>query len=221
MNKQKTVLIFGIALISLLIGYWAYAAFWNSGEKQDDLSVPTQVSTVSRDEPTQTPISTLPSPISTGSVPEGWEKYFSQEMGFSVRFPSEMEVRDDQEGYISFVVLGPSQAEGTEVYDGIILSFSQDTYSSGSLESFVISEVNRKRDDLIYDQVSDVEPVVVNGIQGYKYLESALGDFTNIYLPLNGGSYLLISYLLEDPTGQGYEEDLNMILSSLTLNYDN
>lgn len=221
MNKQKTVLIFGIALISLLIGYWAYAAFWNSGEKQDDLSVPTQVSTVSRDEPTQAPIPTSSNAIPTSSIPEGWETYSSQEMGFSVSFPPEMEVRDDQEGYISFVVLGPSQAEGTEVYDGIVLSFSQDTYSSGSLESFVISEVNRKRDDLIYDQVSDVEPVVVNGIQGYKYLESALGDFTNIYLPLNGGSYLLISYLLEDPTSQGYEEDLNMILSSLTLNYDN
>jgi hypothetical protein len=221
MKKQKIVLILGVILTFLLIGYGAYMLFWNSEEKSDDLSVPTQVSTVSRDEPTQTPISTLPSPISTGSVPEGWEKYFSQEMGFSVRFPSEMEVRDDQEGYISFVVLGPSQAEGTEVYDGIILSFSQDTYSSSSLESFVISEVNRKRDELIYDRVSDVEPVVVNGIQGYKYSESALGDFTNIYLSLNGGSYLLISYLLEDPTSQGYEEDLNMILSSLTLNYDN
>ena len=150
-------------------------------------------------------------------IPSGWLEYESDVLDIELDYPPEMDVSENEDGTVRFLIIGPSQAMGTEVYDGIILTLYKGTYINSDLASYVESIVEEKKNDPIYEQLTQTETIEVGNISGYKFIESALGTFTNIYLPAGEGTYLLISYLLEDPTDQGFSETLDLILKSLTL----
>ncbi|GEM_PF-3403210 len=200
--------VFLIVFVILLVGatvFWRYFGNFGRNDFSDQNTgiIPTSMSSAVE--------SDIP------PVLDGWKMFESEAFGFSLRYPPEMEVAENEDGSVRFLLIGPSQTRGTEVYDGIILTFFLGNYSDDSLLEYVDQLVSEKRNDPIYIEVGDVEEVDIGGISGYRFTESALGEFTNIYLPWGDeGGYLNIFYLLEDPKNQGFEEILDKMLSSFS-----
>lgn len=148
-----------------------------------------------------------------GSMSASWKEYISDTQNFSIKYPSEMEVRE-QNGVSSFALLGPTQSLGTEVYDGIIINISSRGLEGKTLKKFAEEEHQVSKNEPLAQNVTNVEAVTVNGMRGYQFRVSGLGEFQNIYLPEGEGGYFLITYLIEDPTGKGFRQIINSMLST-------
>lgn len=190
------ILIFSVAIIFL----------YNQNRSQDNIPSPT---------PTLLPTNT-PTPTPKLDLPEDWETYKSESHGITLRHPDNMQVNQNQDGSVSFTLLGPTQAEGTEVYDGIILNFNTGIYEFNAFNEFVINKHNEQKNDPIISEVSDIEEVKINEKTGYKFSIFGLGKFTILYLPMENNRYLRISMLVEDPENQGFQNTVNTILSSIS-----
>jgi len=150
-------------------------------------------------------------------VSPDWVQYRSDELGISFSYPSEMDLYEDDDKTVRLLLVGPSQAYATEMFDGIVLIFSKGVYENPTLKEYVSELILERKSDLIYEEVSDIKTVTVGEYSGYGFEEFSLGKFTNIFLPLEEKNYLGISYFLEDPEKQGFEEILDGILESLSI----
>ena len=152
-------------------------------------------------------------------MPAGWEVYESVEHGFKIAHPPDVlqEPRPGEE--VRFVKFGPTQQLGTELYDGISVSFdSGQVTGEGGFEEFVRSEYVRLSADPGASSVSDFGEVTVGAHTGYAFRESGLGEFTHVYLPKAGGSgYVHIVDSTVDPTDQGFVDMVRQMLDSLVL----
>lgn len=151
------------------------------------------------------------------TVSPDWLQYRSDELGISFSYPSEMDLYEDEDKTVRLLLVGPSQAYATEMFDGIVLIFSKGVYESKTLEDHVEKISVSKREDLIYESVTDIERKSVGKYTGYGFEEVSLGRYVNIYLPMEENMFLNISYFLEDPEGQGFEDILEEIFKSLSM----
>lgn len=149
---------------------------------------------------------------------DNWEAYKSEDVGISISYPSDMNIKENPNGTLLFIMVGPSQINNTEVYSGIIMNVRRGEYQENTLREYVMTLVDEKRNDYNYEEVTDAERVYVAGISGFKYYETSLGTFTNIYLPFTGtNEYLELSYLVEDPNDEGLVDTMDKMLKSLKL----
>jgi len=160
-------------------------------------------------EPTPTP--PIEYPVSTE-----WKTYTSEELGFSVDYPVNMEISEAEDS-VRFLFTGPTQKGETEVYDGIILSVSPGVYTEGNLSDLVASVHEQKQEDTALLEVTGVNETTVAGLPGLMFIENGLGEFTNLYLQTGEGTYLRVTYLLEDPQNLGYLGTLQSMLSSIVV----
>lgn len=168
-------------------------------------------------QPAKTP---LPTPVVTATpTPEptaNWETYTSSELGFRIKQPSEVEVQFDEANQtVSFMQFGPTQREGTEFYDGISLSFRSGSLEGSTLMEFVESAAQEIRDSGVSEVTMEPTPTTVAGLQGYTMQVRGLGEFTYYYLPVGTDRYLEIVDATQDPESQGFEETVEMMLSTL------
>lgn len=170
--------------------------------------------------PTITPILNLNlSPTDKTDVSTGWTLFNSKALGFSIRHPDEVEVITTQQGVVSFIMIGPTQSQGTELFDGFNVTISKGIYSPTNYENFrgfVEEERQNKSKDPATQSVSALAPVTIAGKEGFQFEQNALGDYTHIYLPTISNEYLLISKIVADPGNLGFEETINKMLSTLT-----
>lgn len=144
----------------------------------------------------------------------GWKDVVFSKMGLSMQYPPEMELRENEDGSVSMVIIGPSQSLGTEIYDGLILNMSTNTYT-GDFASFVKSEHAKNNNEEAISKVGELGERTVGNRKGYEFFIEGLGRFTLIYLPINENKYLQISYLLEDPKTQGFAMTLDKIFGTI------
>ena len=104
------------------------------------------------------------------------------------------------------------------MYDGIILHISAGVHSENSLKNYVDDLRAEKLADPVLLEVSEITPATIAGLNGFQFTEVGLGELTNIYLPINEGEYLHFGYLLADPENLGYQNTLDLMLSTLSLN---
>ncbi|OGM22383.1 hypothetical protein A2961_00775 [Candidatus Woesebacteria bacterium RIFCSPLOWO2_01_FULL_39_21] len=160
--------------------------------------------------PTSTP------KISVKNTPEGWKTYTSQNLGFALAYPSLMEIREHEDGTVTFVLLGPTQSKGTEMYDGISINFSNQSFE-GDFKEFIEKEWKLKKEDEIYTEVGEIKESDIAVKKGLTYSVSSLGNFDLIFIPTSDNKYLQITMLVEDPKNQGFEEISKKILDSLAI----
>jgi hypothetical protein len=153
-------------------------------------------------------------PTPQTSTPEGWETTTSEEVGVTVSYPNDAQVLDMQ-GALTLLLLGPAQVEGTEIYDGFSVTFTTGSFTENSLEDFVNSQYESAEDDLVVDNVSEIETVMVSNRNGYQFTQRGLGEFTLIYLPREENRYLQVSILVEDPGNLGFQQTIKEILSTI------
>lgn len=171
-----------------------------------------------RESPTTTdnPTEATTSPSPTINEVADWPTYTSDEIGFTVNYPSDFQVIDTQPGAVTFLRLGPTQAQGTELFDGASITFDSGEFE-GEFEDFVGAQWRTAQEDPTTLSITDLSPLTINGVPGYGYSLSALGDFTVVYLPKGENEYLRISYIVADPGSLGFQEDTNTLLSTITL----
>jgi hypothetical protein len=202
MKNKIIVLTAGAILIFSVVVIFLY----NQNSTESNNSSPT---------PTLTPTNT-PTPTPAANLPEDWETYKSENLGISLRYPKNMQIKQNQDGSVSFTLLGPTQAEGTEVYDGIIINFNTGSYEFNTFKEFVTNKHNEQQNDPIISDVSEIEEITINEMTGYKFSIVGLGEFTILYLPMENSQYLRVSMLVEDPKNQGFQDTVNTILTSIS-----
>lgn len=162
--------------------------------------------------------SATPTTVIESDPTASWNTYTSEEHGFTISYPEEITVDEPaQIDGIRFYVLGPTQTEGTEMFDGISMNINTDTFTEDDFHDFVDAEYEETSTDPMTSEISDLEHVEIGGHEAHRFTVSALGEFTHIYIELDDKRYAHITYLVEDPTDQGYEDIVNQMLSSLVI----
>jgi hypothetical protein len=149
----------------------------------------------------------------TKPMEPGWKKYEDGQGGYSFEYPSDLELDHHDNGGVSIFKWGPTQRAETEFYDGVSILFLVENMNGKSLEQIAKERVGGAI-DMDGNPVA-INPVVIAGLNGIKYVISELGTATFYFLPLDGGRYLRISSGTSDPTNQGYFDIVDKILSSI------
>lgn len=145
-----------------------------------------------------------------------WINYSNNELGVSFSYPAQMDLRNrPAEPGIYLVLEGPTQKPNTEFYDGISISFASRSYDTPDL----LTHIEREIDELesVAQITQDLTPTVFAGKQSYTYTSISVGTISHIIVPREDKTYLEISYIVVDPTSQGYQQILDKILSSVEL----
>jgi hypothetical protein len=196
-GMKKILLFVGILLVILTVGLGGYYL----GSSMSSKSPNPQPS------PTQ-------SPEATSSPILDWMTYES-ESGWSIKYPKEVTL---QEGNVtSFIMLGPTQKEGTEFYDGISLTISLDTLGTNTLKELVDIKAKKIEDDPVSEIVDGPVPITIANLSGYRLTTKGFGTFEYYYLPVEETGYLEIIDATKDPTGQGYGKTVEAMLDSLVI----
>jgi len=145
-------------------------------------------------------------------IPENWNTYTS---AFTISYPPELTLQELRAGQINLSMQGPTQVEGTELFDGISITITPGAREESSLLEFVEDQWATRKSDPIYLYVTDINEVTIAGLSGYEFTESSLREFRIIYLPFGNSEYLQISILVEDPGLSGFSDKAESILSTI------
>jgi hypothetical protein len=205
-KKPKPGLIIGLIIFALIAlgaaGVFAYKYFQAKKTSLPEKPTPTIYPAL---KPTETP------------SPE-WLTYTNENLCYTFSYPQEVSFQERPEEKIFHLSLwGPSQKQETEFYDGISLSFSYPlSIGETSLKDYVDGQIEDAKQ--FGEIVKPLEPVVINGINGYSYTLQGLGTFKNIYLQSSDKTCTVqITDATSDPTNQGYSGTVNKILSSFKI----
>jgi hypothetical protein len=177
--------------------------------------VPTSTSILPPDDDIITP-SVVPTTINdpNGLLVEGWESFDSKNLSLSFLYPKAAKVINNQDGEISVVRRGPTQTEGTELFDGYALTFSKGNYDtdfSQLVEDFrSISATNPA-----ISETSEISKYTTPYAEGLLFTKVGLGEFDNIFLPLTDSEYLFVSRLVSDPQQLGFLAETDTIIFSV------
>lgn len=157
------------------------------------------------------------SPLPTPKVPTSWKTYTSEVYNFSIRYPEDIIHDTNSEGE-RFYKHGPSQSQGTELYDGILVLIR-----SGSLENIPFAMwVERKyeevKNDPLQPRMGEKKSVTIAGKQGFIFTVSTLGERAVIYLPKGDNEYLEINNGTVEPQDreQTFQKTVDLMLSTIT-----
>lgn len=156
-----------------------------------------------------------PTPTATPDPTAGWQTYLNNEIGFSIKYPSDLEPKEDEVSKIvTFVKFGPTQKEGTEFYDGISMSIKTGNLGGKTLKEFADSVAKGDPTSVV---VSGPEMVYIAGISAYKLTIRGLGEFDYYYFQKGADGYIEIVDNSQDPAEQGFIEIVTQMLESLKI----
>lgn len=206
MKKIKYFLIpiFTLALGGIGYVYYLYQTKYRIALPPDSITNPVITST-----PTV-------NPGSKKTLPEDWEIYTSQKYGFQIGHPNEIEISSNPDDGVKLLLSGSTQAEASELTDGILLMVKSGAYDNENLKEFVESKVSSIKEEPITQNVSDIEEAKIDSLTGYKFNMSGFGQSTYYYFEKGSNKYLRVIEIVQDPTNQDYQEIVDQILITLT-----
>ncbi len=144
-------------------------------------------------------------------VEEGWVEFDDPATGFTFQYPEDAQIRRENEN-VGVVVLGPTQSQGTELYDGLTVLLA--TYPLNGKTLTEAAQAEQAREDSIAE-VTEITPITYAGKSGFVYQATSLGTRQVIILPLTNDLYLKVTNSTVDPTGKGFQETAEKIASSV------
>ena len=145
------------------------------------------------------------------------EQTFSDaELGFSFKYLDEMIFVKESDNVARVYMAGPTQTEGTELFDGFSMAFAKSVLTADTLEETIKEELSQV-EQMNGEITVPPEPFSLNGMDGYTFTFVGLGEFISIYFPFDEENYVGIFYLVEDPGDQGYQDKIDDILASFEL----
>jgi hypothetical protein len=148
----------------------------------------------------------------------GSKTFTSQTMGLSLVYPSDLRLTNNSPTEVRFFKAGPTQQQGTEIYDGISVTFQTGTYSQAAFADFVKAQQQKVQEDGVSTITSPTKPVTIAGISGYEFSSRGLGDFRHIYLPKGERDYVYIVDSTVDPQNKSnFKTTVSRMLNSITI----
>lgn len=154
-----------------------------------------------------------PAPAVPIEAPADWREHVSERVGIRFAYAPTLTLHEDAPDQVRLSQWGPTQKGQTELYDGLILSFRRVT-PEGSFEAFLEAQMAQFRD--VGSITAPLSDTVFNGRPARTFGASGLGDYTLVYVPQEGGAVLEISILAPDPTGAGFRQTADRILSTVS-----
>ena len=177
--------------------------------------VPTNTSILVPDDDIITP-SVVPTTINDPNslLFEAWEEQESKDLSLSFLYPKAANVIINQDGEISVVRRGPTQTEGTELFDGYALTFSKGYYDTDFLQ-FVEEFRSTTAANSGISAISEITEYPTPYATGLSFTIVGLGEFDRIFLPLTESEYLFVSRLVSDPQQLGFLAETDTIIFSV------
>jgi hypothetical protein len=220
--KNNKLLLIGLSVISIisisLAGFFGYKYY------QTDMVVtpsPTPAPIVMEKNPTTPPPAKremeqeilVQSPTPTVDPTENWETYNHKTVGYSIKYPNDVEIKEREASLIHFLKLGPTQRPETELFDGLSISIDPREIAASAIEY-----ANGQVKNPVFgpnDIIEKPRSTTVNGYPAATYTTSALGIHRTTVIQNNDKNMLyIITDSSVDPTKQGFLETANQIIST-------
>lgn len=154
----------------------------------------------------------LPSPTPTIVSDEisDWKTYTDTDYQFSFKYPKE--IKFDKDSCISLQIVGPTQTNDTEPFDGLYLSICPTTLENQTLDSWIES--------ILSNAIEIIKPKTKVTIKTYEaYSFEISGELmtekqTVIQSPILDSQIISIVDITKDPTNQGYKDLADKIIST-------
>ncbi len=201
-NKLLTV---GLILLGIAVGIGALTVIVKT-LKQNSESQKTNTNLY----PTQSINRQLPSP--TPNPTADWKGAATNY--FTFKYPSEIDVRTEEGDVLVLSKWGPTQTDGTELFDGFSVSF-EPKETTNTPEEYAKSLIDKSEKGGVSEITEGSEPVTVNGYEGVTYTEEGLGTFKHYILDADNSSVLIhISILVSDPGNLSFQKEVDQIIST-------
>lgn len=145
-----------------------------------------------------------------------WETYENEAIGFEIKHPEQVSVVTHDDNYVSLQYVGPTQATGTEFYDGISIGFR----NTPKLASQTLDDVAQQSIDEL-GEIGTIEDgprmAEIGGLEAIYYVSRGLGVFEIYMVAQSDTKVLEISVFEEDPEGIGFEAIVEAMLASLVI----
>lgn len=160
-----------------------------------------------------TPPETQETPSPTPDPTADWKTYTTST--YLVKYPEDLITREDEGSTIAISKWGPTQTEGTELFDGYSITFQIKEVSDTTPQEYADTLISETKDVGISEITEEPSAITINSYQGVTYTEEGLGTYKHIILGSdNNSSLMLISIIVSDPGNLGFQETVDQILST-------
>lgn len=202
---------------SLALIYYLYPKFFNKNSfenKQSSIKTTTASST-----PAALNTGIVATPINSPSINSESETsdsilYEDKDRGFSLTHPAILAPEVLGDGAVAFTLFGPTQAQDTEFFDGINLSFMQNLTGGEDFYSLVKQSRQNLADIYGEDVVSQIDPIEIAGRSGFIFNDH-MAQY--IYVSQGKEKYLEILNMTADPENLGYKQTAFEMIESLKI----
>ena len=198
-SSKTLIIIASILFVLSIIGIGLYYLGMKNASKkaaEAPIPLPTQVNT----------------PVATTDPTLNWLTYSSST--YSVKYSTDITLKEGEGGSAILSKWGPTQKEGTELYDAFSLIFLPKAVS-GTLESYVNSKIEAIEKEGVYKITSGPDPLTINNYTGLSYIQEGGGTFKVIVLQNSKKNLLIeIDEMVSDPGNLGFQKTVDQILST-------
>jgi hypothetical protein len=162
--------------------------------------------------PEPAPAETQETPPPTPDPTADWEIYTTSV--YQVKYPGNL-ITGGDESMLNIAKWGPTQTEGTELFDGYAITFIPKETSEMTPEEYADEQIAELNNQGISKVTEGPNSITIANYKGITYTEDGLGTYKQIVLGSNDGTMLMvISVIIADPGNLGFQEEVDQILSS-------
>jgi hypothetical protein len=156
-----------------------------------------------------------PTAFATPDLTAGWvTKTYSI---YQVKYPTDLAINEREGSIISISKWGPTQIEGTELFDGFSVTFQPKELPGVSPIDYANSQIEEMLNTGISELLAGPTAITVNGYKGVTYTGQGLGKYKHFILASNDNLMLMqISLLVSDPGNIGFQETVDQIISTFS-----
>lgn len=163
------------------------------------------------------PIDNEPDKSVVSTLPEGWLTHNTPV--YTIAYPNNYTLNLDQPPIVTISFIGPTQAEGTELFDGVVVNISVSQEQNHDLNAYLQSKLDELDNVGVSRLIGQPESITLNHYRGYTYIEDGLGRYQHFLLESpDQVSIATISVLVADPTNLGFQETVDRMLTEFRFN---
>ncbi len=168
---------------------------------------------------------TTPSPLAPPNEPSqidlgaSGSSYLDEKGIFSILYPNDYTLDTQDIKHIRIYKRGVTQRPQSEMSDGVLIVFETIDLQGETLENWVNSRIKESTADGTSEVVEPKKSIIQNEYPGFSYALRGLGTSKNLALQKDDKSNYaeVITYAVSDPKQNGYQNEVNKVLSSIKL----
>lgn len=208
---SKLIVIIVVLIVIAGVGYVLYTRQNNASENtlNPQTSVPTSVIE-----------EIVPTGTSMNDIMAGGNSYRDPAGTFAFLYPTDYKFDTQNNDMIVRVhKQGPTQQGQTELYDGAMVTFEKIDLKGQTLNAWLDNEIKMMTENGMTEITQPKKEITLNGFPGYSYSARGLGEFQFLVIQKDTSSpnAIRISALVSDPTKAGFQEQVDQIFASISL----